>query len=71
MYIMNLVEPAVLNLSCKAIPTQPWTDPEGSGRLRLPKFPDDWYMKVARLSALLIGHLYLQEIPLVLISVTG
>jgi hypothetical protein len=41
-----------------AIPIQAWTDPEGSRRLRLPEFLDNWHMKVARLSALCTGRLY-------------
>jgi hypothetical protein len=28
----------VHNFSCKGIPLQAWTDPEGSRRLRLPDF---------------------------------
>jgi hypothetical protein len=71
MNIMKLVEPTILNLSCKAIPTQAWTGQQGSRRLQLLEFPDNWHMKVARLSALLTGHLYPQEIHLVFISVIG
>jgi len=32
----------------KAIPVQTWTGPEGSKRLRLPEYLDNWYMKVVR-----------------------
>jgi hypothetical protein len=49
----------------KAIPLQAWTGPEGS------RFQDNRHMKVVRLSALRTGHLYPQEISLVLISVRG
>jgi hypothetical protein len=50
---------------CKAIPLQALTGPEGF------RFQDNRHMKVARLSALRTGHLYPQEIFLVLISVRG
>jgi len=40
-----------------------------AGVLRLPGFLDNWHMRVVGLSALSIGHLYPQKIPLVLISV--
>jgi hypothetical protein len=41
-------------------PFQAWTE-----------FPDNRHMKVVRLSALRSGHIYSQEIALVLISITG
>ena len=52
----------------KAIPLQALRGPEGSRRLR---FQDSRHMKVVRLSALRTGHLYPQEIFLVLNSVRG
>jgi hypothetical protein len=45
--------------------------PYGSTRLRLPRFTDSRHMKVAGLSALNIGCLYLQGWSLVVISVRG
>jgi len=54
----------------KSVPLEAWTGPEVSRKLRLPDFvttsQDD-----GRLSALRTGHLYPQEILLVLIYFRG
>ena len=56
----------------KASPIQAWIGPEGSKRLRLPGFSDNWHMKVAKLSAMQTGHLYQgQGRSRVLISLRG
>jgi hypothetical protein len=69
---------AAVHLGASATRTQhqekkknPWTDPEGSRRLRLPHFMTIRHMKVVRLSALHIGRLYPQEIFLVFVLVRG
>jgi hypothetical protein len=46
----------------KAIPLQTRTGPEGSRRLRLPDYLDNWQMNVVRMSALSNGRLYPQDI---------
>jgi len=42
----------------KAVPVQAWTDPVGSSRLRLYRFPDNRHNKLVRLSAQRTGRLY-------------
>jgi len=54
----------------KAVPLQAWSGPEGSRKLRLPGCVTT-AQDGGRLSALRTGHLYPQEIILVLISIRG
>jgi len=54
----------------KLVPLQACTGPEGSRALRFPDFVT-MAQKGNRLSELRIGHLYPQEILLILISVGG
>jgi len=53
----------------KAMLVEAWTGLEGSERLEVSRFQDSRNMKVVRLLVLRTGHLYLQEIFLVLFSV--
>jgi len=52
----------------KGIPGQALS---GLQKVKVPTFHGSWPMKMVRLSALRTGHLYTQEIFLVLISVRG
>jgi len=62
--------PCYVEYKGKAVPLQAWTGPEGSRKLRFPDFVTT-AQDGGRLSALRTGHLYPQEILLVLISVRG
>jgi len=42
----------------KEIPLQAWTGPEGSRRVKAPRFQDNRHMKIVRSSALRTGRLY-------------
>ena len=49
------------NKKDKAISVQGWRGPEGSWRLRAPKFHDNRHRKVVRLSAVRTGRFYRPE----------
>jgi len=53
------------------VPYQARCGPEGSRRIGLPDFNDIRHMKVVRSSASRTGHLYPQEVFLVLIFTRG
>jgi len=59
------------NVKGKGVPLQARCGPEGSRRSRLPDFHYIRHMKVVRLSASSTGHLYTQEMFLVLIFTRG
>jgi hypothetical protein len=46
----------------KAHPVQTYYRPRGFQKAEAPRLRDNWYMKVIRLSTLLTGRLYPQEI---------
>jgi hypothetical protein len=65
------IQPDVYDSKGKGVRNRPVCGPEGSRRFRLPDFHDIRHIKVVRLSASRTGHLYPQEMFLVLIFTRG
>jgi hypothetical protein len=55
--LLSNMRKKVLKFQFETKQLQAWTGPEVSRGLRLPRFQDNWHLKVVRLSALRTGRL--------------
>ena len=68
--VLIICTSCVWNTTGKSVPLQAWSGPEGSRKLRFPGFMTT-AQEGGKVASLSTGHIYPQEILLVLISVRG